>query len=408
MIRYLLYQAIKLGNQIRKVHPVQLLLDLCCTESLCLPPYAVSQKPTGLPQVSQQFCWDQGNCTCYWFLPNHKQKPPKWLLHKAAQLTQAKLGMTRCVPPHWPNPQPLGVCASSHSPATSKPSITRYWHHGNLSLSSSNFISKAETCQTCQICGKAASVWFIHKLIIHLPQSTRLLCTPPSVCTIALFLPNRCHQAQILPKASDRKRDQGSSIIKSKWTNILATEKCNPEWTRPKCLGKSFRWNINKHSPHRTKIWGPLENIRGHTEAATTATSLKGEGTNQEKPWGWQQILSSKPEKWAWGEGWALNTSKSDHHKHMQLHELPENAWWGGFLCKVTRTGCQKDYQEMCLQELCIATGKEATLTLQIWKCKQLHLWLKQSNHPKNLSAAIRVCFLPFLTRVFHRETNVY
>lgn len=171
------------------MHPVQLLLDLCCTESLCLPPYAVSQKPTGLPQVSQQFCWDQGNCTCYWFLPNHKQKPPKWLLHKAAQLTQAKLGMTRCVPPHWPNPQPLGVCASSHSPATSKPSITRYWHHGNLSLSSSSFISKAETCQTCQLCGKAASVWFIHKLIIHLPQVNQTALYP-SFCVHYCLVPS--------------------------------------------------------------------------------------------------------------------------------------------------------------------------------------------------------------------------
>lgn len=61
-----------------------------------------------------------------------------------------------------------------------------------------------------------------------------------------------------------------------------------------------------------------------------------------------------------------------------------------------------------CKNELCIATGKEATLTLQISKCRELQLSLEQSNHPKNLTAAIRVCLLPFLTRVFHRETNVY
>lgn len=71
-----------------------------------------------------------------------------------------------------------------------------------------------------------------------------------------------------------------------KCKNIPATEKCSLEWTIPKCLAKSFRWNTNKHSSHRTEIWGPLENIRVYTEEATIATSRRGEGTNQEQPWG--------------------------------------------------------------------------------------------------------------------------
>lgn len=80
---------------------------------------------------------------------NQKQKPPNWLPHKAVQLTSGKLGMTRCTLPTGDlitgitclcivTPLPL---PSQASPCIAIMEI--------LSLSSSSFISKAETCQTC-------------------------------------------------------------------------------------------------------------------------------------------------------------------------------------------------------------------------------------------------------------------
>lgn len=99
-----------------------------------------------------------------------------------------------------------------------------------LSLSSSIFISKTETCQTCiSFVEKQHQSGSSTNLIIHLPQVNQTALYPSLYVHYCLIPSPMCHQAQTFPKASDRKRDQGSPIIKSKWKNILTAQKCNTE-----------------------------------------------------------------------------------------------------------------------------------------------------------------------------------
>lgn len=133
MIRCLLYQAIKLGTRLGKC-------TLCsyswpyCSESLWLPPQAVPKNPQASLRSHSTTTGIREIALVTDSFQNQKQKPPSCLLHKAAELTQAKPGMTRS-----PYPQALGVCASPHSPATSKPSTTRYGHHGKLVIAFKQF-----------------------------------------------------------------------------------------------------------------------------------------------------------------------------------------------------------------------------------------------------------------------------
>lgn len=261
-----------------------------------------------------------------------------------------------------------------------------------LSLSSSSVISK--TCQTCiSFVEKQHQSGLPTNFIIYPPQVNQTAlcpsfwvhyCLGPSPRAIR-HEPSQKLQTGRGIKAHQLQSQNGK--ISSPLRSVIWNEQYPNAWespsdetptsTAPTKQRLEAHWKISEvtlsHYSNVTERWRhkPRETLRMTTNPI------------------------SKTEDWAWADdhrtqGKVIVRNTCNCLNYQRIHGgVAFCAKWHGLAAKKIIRKC------VYKNELCTETGKEATL--QIWKCKELYLWLKQSNHPKNSVLQSEFVFCPSL-----------